>query len=700
MKTIYILSSFEGLIKDIQKEIEKFKTQLEIVGTGPLDENTKQDCSFKQPDFIITENLSVQEAKELHNLCVNTLIIMISTDMNRANSTINSLQMENLFNVTAVDVNNTTPYGLLTEMALLDNNTNTNENPPKEVDDFEEAVDNTTYNSSDASNKTMEKTEEKTDEPIVEKTDDVNISEVQLNENSNLNNEEMMEEETFTNDKRQTFNLNLNNVRTKMITFFSKKGGTGKSNIAKEIGNIYSSIKLPKKLQSGSQFLRTCLVDLDFESSSLRTFLGITNPSPNIYLWIGDIIDRLENKTPIDKIYFNQFQVMSYLTKIENASGNYYALIAGQGNLPLRLLQRLSNLDDTGELLSDVIKLILTSLKRTFDVVIVDCESNYNEISHEAMKMSDNILYVLNPTVADIDNLKIFTDEIAITKEINLNNVGLILNKMNRKININANILDLLSLIKYQDVNFDTGKKVDKHLALIADIPEDVVFINCNNNYEFVTNNSSPEVKKGILKICEYCVPIFKVKYTSANMKELERLKQIKEKKKQLEEMKNKKKKALEELAEKKKQKKNKKVKTRKKGKEKITSLKEGEAPLIEEKAIDNNENIVLNENKNTDVEINSVENNSENSKQTNENSSDHKIDANDYLNSDLKNETLEKFVENLRNSQCKKTRTNYPILTKKPKSLNKKVWKLYSKELNKQMKLSLKMKREEMKNK
>lgn len=639
MKTVYVLTNEQGIVGDITREIEKFKSSLMFIGSAMIDQNGKQDINFKQPDFILTTILSQEDAMEIYELCQKATIIMISDDMNRSNALINNLQKNQIYNITAIDANNVNPNSLMQEMARMANDEETSL-PEKEKDVFGDAFDD----NNDVVINTEKPIEEQVESKPLENPTKNNFEVEQNQSEPNT----IFETKTETNDKRKVFSSNLSNVRSKCITVYSKKGGTGKTTLAKELANIYASVKLPRKLQNGNDLLRTVIVDLDFERGNLRTMLGISNPNPNIYIWINDILDRIENKTPINRIYFNQFQVITYLLKVNNSFGNLYTLVTGQGGIPLRTMYRISKLDSNGHLLTDIINIILKSLKACFDIVILDTDSTYNEITNVALKHADNIIYPLEPTITDLENLKVFTDEMMVNKEVNPENLGLVLNKGNKKINFNSSFLDVLSLIKYKAVDYKTGNQIEKVYTLISDLPYDLNVIDINNSYMFITNGGTQEIKKGILKICEYCLPVFKVKYTTAGVKQLEALYRKKHKKDIKEE-------------------------TRRKLEEK--RLKKAKTGTTTQKS---NESNTITENDKAEVLGNLPE-----------------LSLKEYVSSDLRNVTYDDFVGTLKKTECKKSHSGFPMIKNKPKQINRKVWSQYQKALNKELKEGLKLRRE-----
>lgn len=654
MKTVYVIAKEQFIIDAFSKEIKKYTKDLELVGSGSFDESSKQNCSFQQPDFILTGDMASDEALELLELCKQSTIIIASGDMLRANNTINAIQEKGIYRITAVDRENTSPTMLCDELVNLDTSTIPKDEGSSDMNFNEDAMLSEDDLLSDTASKeeikqnVEVKSEENEDENIDDDTKTIQKMEASYGKEPDMNDDI----DVRPSARKTSFNLNINNIRSKTITIFSKKGGTGCTTIAKEMCNVFSSIKLPKKLQNGNEYLKVCMVDFDFERGNLRTFLGMENPSPNIYYWINDILDRIEAKANIDTLYYNQFQVMGYLQKVQT-SGNFYTLITGQGGLPPRILSRLAMLDTSGDLLIKILNVILQSLRRTFDVVMCDTPSTFDTITKLLFENSDNILYVVNPTVVDIENLKVFTDELKICETVDPNKIGVIINKFSKHLNITNDLLDVLSLVKYEDVDYNTSTKIDKNYPLISDIPNDETIINFNNSYVFLTNNGSSELKKGILKACEFVLPVFKVKPTSQGLADLKK----KQARKQAEALK----KAKLESKQKTKAAKTKKEQT-------IEKLKTPQS-VSEEK---------------TEVKEN-----------TQEVSTSSFGSIQEYFSSDLSNETYDNFIRNVKAfPEIKTYETGFPKIRVKPGNLNKKTWKTYQKNLTIEAKKNLKAKR------
>ena len=723
MKNIFILTENKTLINNITKATEKFP-EIFVSGNGSNNDESKQNCSFDQPEFIITDDIKLKDAKEYLNLCPSCHIVIYSDDNNRASNIVNTIQQEGNYRISALDVNSTDVNELLNFISTYESSFDTFEvsendlasafsDSPKDdaqseeaTPQFEASEENKSKDEKKQEQENFEKTvESMTAEPKDEKEVLTNI----LNQEPTIENDSQIE----VDSRLQNYNINVNNVRAKVITIFSEKGGSGKTTIAKEMANVYSSVKLPKKLQNGNEYLKTCVVDFDFERGNLKTYLGFDNCFPNIYYWINDILDRLENKTPLDKIFYNQFQVMSFMKKIDGTN-SLYALITAQGSIPQRTQYRLDLLDQEGDLFNKILTLIINSIKRAFDVIIIDGGNQYNEIVRVAFNMSDNIIYPINPTIADVEGLKVMTDILQMEKDNDVNKIAVVVNRFSKKIALNNDILPILSLIKYKDIDYATGTEVEKNYPVVSDIPNDESITNITNSFLFITNNGMPATKKGYLKICEHCLPIFKVKHSETNLVEIQKMQaKLKKKKAKLASKMNK----DSENGENQEEKTSPKIKKRRLSrKEKaIKDLKgkpieniEANAQEKDEissndissaiKALEGNSESEIKENEtvNDDVKADEV-NREENQENNQEDSEEAKASANDYLNSDLSNVSIEEFIEKLKTFEIiNKTRTGYPILKIKPKTISKKVWKQYEKNLAKEAKASLKLKRQD----
>lgn len=537
-KTLFIMSEKSNILSAIEKEVGKNGVNLFIVGKGPINEATIKNISFSQPNFVLTDELELKMARQILELCKGSRIIMLAEDINRASSVQTELEKEGKYNVDYINLHEVNPTGLI---QLL------NELEIEEVVDDEPAY------------KPAEPIEQETvltTEDFLKMNDaPVSAEEVVEKQEENAENTEnansTYDHSKFENDYSLTKD-NLMNLKNKTITIFSKKGGTGKSTIAKEMANVYSNVTLPKRFSKTKENLKVCLLDLDLERGNLRTLLGIHNPTPNIYMWITDILTKnIEQNLPMNKIKFNKISVMENYVIKPTATRHFYSVITDQGELSGNILNRLA-LSKEEDAFEKVIDIIIESLKRIFDIVIIDAGTDFNELSLSAMSHSDDILYVVEPNLTDVENLKVTLDELKKIENVDPTSISIVFNKVNKKMPLTEKVQSVLNqTCRTESYNIVTGKVESKELNCLTSIEYETDLNTFNNQFMFITNSNCP-FKVALLRACKELLPIFKSK-TGAKIATsndsakktlmLKKKKELEEKKKKELELKRKKKK-------------------------------------------------------------------------------------------------------------------------------------------------------------
>lgn len=191
---------------------------------------------------------------------------------------------------------------------------------------------------------------------------------------------------------------NLGNV----ITVFSTKGGVGKTFISTNL-----AVALQK--ESGK---RIVLVDLDLDFGNVALALNIT---PKFTL--SDVVNDIKN--------IDQDLIESYL--IPHESG-------------VKILAANSKPQITEFINAEHIHIILRTLQKAFDYIIVDMPARFYEPVNPSFAIADSLFIVTTPEIATIRNVKS-----ALTT---LND----LNYPKSKIKVILNRADSKSLIKTKDV--------------------------------------------------------------------------------------------------------------------------------------------------------------------------------------------------------------------------------------------------------
>jgi len=733
MKTIYILkhpqTAILSYLNELSNAISSKSDELILDGYDDCNDDGLQKFAFAMSDILVTDIIDKELYDQVMQLNGYCNIVILASDINRAQAIVADYQKAGIYkvsfvNISHVDVNTLSNNLCDHEEGSVDlsispfsseelHNDTTFEDIQKEVkaeeeqkledshqadDTFLKTFSNDVILESETSDVVNEEKANDEEENQEEETTDTKQDKSSILSNSSVLNE--IREEKIVN-----ITTNVSDLSTKVISLVSKKGGTGKSTFAKEMANFYSHLQKPKSREN----YRVTVLDFDFESGSQRTLLGIDNPYPNIYTWINDILDKIEDGSKIDSIYFSSYEVMNYLMSVKNS--NFSVLITNQGNLPIKILEKLSrHAEQEEDLLEKILKKIIKAVIQVSDIVIIDTPSNFDEFSVVAMENSNNILYMLQPTIPDIENFKVFVDEVKDYKKISFDKIGIVINNFYTK-NFNDTTKELLNDITYNVYDIKTTKDIVKHFPIISENPFDVNYTIVSQNYAFMRKKTD-----SIITMCHYCLPMFRVNQIVQYKKQVENLPKQKSKK---ELAKEKKAKMLQEMIEAEKRKKEEKLK--KKGQKNSPNKVEEKVADSSEKVADSsvklavsNDNLVLNDQNISENKLDDVvsednnENNVQNGETVLEEKNDNivndveipfetestpepdvltKEDANRYLNSDLSNETLAGFVGNLQKMpMVSKTKYGYPIFNKKPMSLNKKVWKEYQKALSKEL--------------
>lgn len=195
-----------------------------------------------------------------------------------------------------------------------------------------------------------------------------------------------------------------------VISIFSTKGGVGKTFIA-----INLAVALQK--ESGK---RVALVDLDLDFGNTALALNI---APKFTL--ADVVDDIKN--------IDQDLIESYL--IIHQTG-------------IRILPSNAKPQINEFINSEHIEVILRTLQKSFDYVIVDMPARFCESVNPSFAIADKLLMVTTPEISTIRNIK--------SALITLND----LNYPKSKIRIILNHADSNGLIKSKDVEVTLNQSI------------------------------------------------------------------------------------------------------------------------------------------------------------------------------------------------------------------------------------------------
>lgn len=210
--------------------------------------------------------------------------------------------------------------------------------------------------------------------------------------------------------RENTINVKKQSHLGNVITIFSTKGGVGKTFIA-----INLAVALQK--QSGK---RVVLVDLDLDFGNAALALNIVPK-----FTISDVVDDINN--------IDQDLIESYLIKHESG---------------IRILPANAKPQITEFINAEHIQIILRTLQKSFDYIIIDMPARFYEPVNPAFAISDNLFIVTTPEISTIRNVK--------SALITLND----LNYPKSKIKVILNRKDSKGLIKTKDVETTLNQNI------------------------------------------------------------------------------------------------------------------------------------------------------------------------------------------------------------------------------------------------
>lgn len=195
-----------------------------------------------------------------------------------------------------------------------------------------------------------------------------------------------------------------------VTTVFSTKGGVGKTFIA-------TNLAIALRKESGK---RVVLVDLDLDFGNASLALNLV---PKFTL--ADIVDDIKN--------IDQDLIESYL--ISHESG-------------IKILPANAKPQITEFINAEHIQIILRTLQKSFDYIIIDMPGRFYEPVNPAFVIADNLFVVTTPEISSIRNIK--------SALITLNE----LNYPKSKVRVILNRADSKGLIKTKDVETTLNQDV------------------------------------------------------------------------------------------------------------------------------------------------------------------------------------------------------------------------------------------------
>lgn len=249
-----------------------------------------------------------------------------------------------------------------------------------------------------------------------------------------------------------TKNEKNNEMKSKVVTIFSTKGGVGKTTIA-----INTAISI-----AGRTNEKVAIVDLDLQFGDVAVMLNIT-PSKTIV----NLIDEIGH---LNREILKEYMI-EYMKGVDVLAA------------PLK--------PEYAEYIShNHIERIIEVLKEDYRYIIFDSVSNFSDITLTALDNSDQVLFISTMNLATIKNVKLGLD---IMKSLHYHDekVKIVLNKISKHFGI-----------KLSDVEEVLGRPVS------ICIPEDnkTVIPSVNKGYPFMRARSDTKISKSIKKLTELII--------------------------------------------------------------------------------------------------------------------------------------------------------------------------------------------------
>ncbi len=205
--------------------------------------------------------------------------------------------------------------------------------------------------------------------------------------------------------EKKSGELDTGGTPGKVVTFFSTKGGAGKSALA-----VNYAISLAQR-----ENCRVCLLDLDLQFGDLAL---IMNLKPR-----ASIADLIASGSKIED------EIDSYLFKRDE---NVFLLASPQKPEESELV--------TGE----HVKAIVEALTDRFKYIIIDTAASFHDVSLAALDKSDVIHIVLTPIILAVKDLKGMLDVMTRSLEYPPEKIKVILNRSDSQSGISGNDIEKL----------------------------------------------------------------------------------------------------------------------------------------------------------------------------------------------------------------------------------------------------------------
>ena len=235
-----------------------------------------------------------------------------------------------------------------------------------------------------------------------------------------------------------------------VIAIFSPKGGVGRTTVAVNLA-VAAATELGKSV---------VLMDGSFQFGDVGVLLNLNPKNKSI----ADLVPELEAG-----------ELESIDTFVINHSAGIRVLLAPPS-------------PEMAELITPSgVKRVIEALRRTHDLVIVDCTSWFNETTLAILDAADTVLTMLSLEITSIKNMRLFL-EVADQLGYEQDKIKLVLNRADSSLGI-----------RVADVESSIGRKVDH--TIVSD-GRSVVYA-LNRGVPFFLSNREAQVSQDILRLAQ-----------------------------------------------------------------------------------------------------------------------------------------------------------------------------------------------------
>ncbi len=237
-----------------------------------------------------------------------------------------------------------------------------------------------------------------------------------------------------------------------VVAVFSPKGGVGRTTVAVNLA-VAAATELGKKV---------VLIDGSFQFGDVGVLLNLNPKNKSI----ADLVPELEQAG---------HDVESIDTFVINHSAGIRVLLAPPS-------------PEMAELITPSgIRRIIDTLRKTHDLVVVDCTAFFNDTTLAILDSADTILTMLSLEITSIKNMRLFL-EVADQLGYEAGKVRLVLNRADSALGI-----------RVADVEHSIGRKVDD--TIVSD-GRSVVYA-LNRGVPFFLSNREAQVSQDILRLAK-----------------------------------------------------------------------------------------------------------------------------------------------------------------------------------------------------